>query len=211
MANNLKTELNAARHRLQALEVRREVLCREQISAASAQRDLWLSDTADEKALTRAAQRLSTAEATLAGIDDALNVTRDKIAQLTADLAVAEDIEERERKAATLEGFVPELDASFAAVKIAVARFVEALGKSPIAEAVALRNWTGEFLGPAETEVPRLLELHRATARTLRATPTPSKQTPERPVPVLLPLPGRRGDLRDDHFVDWSSAEATRR
>jgi hypothetical protein len=204
--NNLKTELNASRHRLGSLEVRREILCREQINAASAQRELWLGDAADEKALTRAAQRLATAEATLAGIDDALSVTRDRIAQLTADLAVAEDVEAREAKAAALEGLVPEISNSFADLKAAVTKFVGVLDNSSVPEAAALRNWTMEYFTPMAAEVPRLCTLHNDAARIARNTPTPPVKPPPQPVPQLLPTPGRRADLPDRAFVDWDHA-----
>jgi DNA repair exonuclease SbcCD ATPase subunit len=183
----IEHDLADAQRRLENLEVRRENLATEHSRAVEERRALLLNDNDDLKLLSKVDIRVSNVEGALAGIEDALNVQRGKIADLTNKLDQERGKQDRESKAAEIEALGPPIHQKYLKAEAAVKEFVAACrAAGSIPEAVRVADWVDQqFLKTVPPELAFISEIIKGQAAALRNPPHPTPAAEPKPQPTL--------------------------
>jgi chromosome segregation ATPase len=203
--SSLERDLAAAAKRRDELEQRRELLQKEHGDAVTARRTLMLDGDGDlnVKALEKADGRVTTVEVSLAGTEDALAASREKIKQLDMALATARDQVQREGMASEIEARVPRLRDGISVVAPGLQALIAELRESGKPEGQAAGHLLADAWQQITLETDKIVAELGADARRLRITPTPAPVKPSPPpTPGLSLQPARLGDVVEQ-FVDW--------
>jgi hypothetical protein len=147
------------------------------------------------KALGRVDSRVSAAEGSLSGVEDALTLARAPVAELEAELVEQAARAERERKATAISATIPPVREAFAAFEAATVKLIGALDTMPVPEARAMASWLREALREDmdgwKAQVPRFVLIAEGEGRRVLDLPPPTVEPAPPPVPVASPQPAR--------------------